>query len=304
MTGYLSFLAVLMELMVTLETWARTNGEALTYVVFFGLLVAMGLIEAFAPRSHESAKRFSRWSVNALLTTSWIMAGALVPLSLLAAADIAVERDWGLLNWFDAPPIAAFALGALSRSLCSYWMHVLMHKTPVFWRIHRVHHSDVFLDLSTTARFHPLEAFATAPFMLAGVLFFGVPPAAVILYEAFDAAAVVFAHANIRLPRAIDVMLRVVFVTPDMHRLHHSSFQPETDSNYGATLSIWDRLFGTYRSKSYDAIASMSLGLAEISDARSRDPIWLLISPFIRLRSVRVRPEAARPTTSASRDAR
>jgi sterol desaturase/sphingolipid hydroxylase (fatty acid hydroxylase superfamily) len=154
----------------------------------------------------------------------------------------------------------------------------------MLWAIHRVHHVDTRLDVSTTVRFHPLEFVFTTPPTLAGVAAFGVPPVALLIYEFLDASITVFSHANVRLPWWIDRPLSLFVVTPDVHRVHHSSYQPETDSNYGAVLTIWDRLLGTYRRKSAEALATQETGLSEAQDSRSRNVLWLLILPFIALR--------------------
>lgn len=263
-----------------LDVWARSNSEPLTYALFFGLFVLMGLAELVLARSRAPAQRPRRWTTNAVLTALWVFTGPLFPLSLLGASEIAQAHGWGALHWLGLAPLYSLALGILARSLISYATHVAMHKVPFLWPIHRVHHLDPHLDVSTTARIHPLEALATAPFTVAGVVAFGVPPVAVLLYEAFDAAMVVITHANVRLPRWLDRALSLFLVTPDMHRVHHSASQPETDSNYGATLAIWDRLFGTYRRKNEAELAKMKLGLEEVRDERAQHILWLLASPF------------------------
>lgn len=259
------------------------NAEALTYGAFFGLLLVMGALELAWPISRERPRRLVRWTGNATLTTLWVLAGTLVPLSLLTAAEYAARRDIGLLNWAGVSAWAAFGCGILGRSLISYAIHVAMHKAPVLWRLHRVHHTDTHLDISTTARFHPLEALASAPLALAGTVALGIPPVAVLLYEVLDATVVVFSHANLRLPRWLDNALGIVFITPNTHRLHHSALREETDSNYGATFSIWDRLFGTYRSGSDMHLATLKLGLGEVPAPAADNIFWLLVSPFIGL---------------------
>ena len=172
----------------------------------------------------------------------------------------------------------------LARSLVSYAVHVAMHKVPWLWRLHRVHHTDTAMDISTAVRFHPLEFVVSVPAVLAATLVFGFPPLAVIIYSLVDAAMAVFSHANLRLPDRMERGVRLLLVTPAMHRIHHSALQPETDSNYGATLSCWDRLFGTHRAKPAGALASSQLGLAECRDRRSDSLPWLLSLPFIRLK--------------------
>lgn len=269
------------------EAWARMYAEGLTYATFFGLLVIFGLLELVVARSRVKPERGRRWSVNAFLTVAWVFAGAALPLSVLGVSDWARTNGVGLLNMPFVSPFAALAVGFLLRSLISYLTHVAMHKVPILWRLHRVHHMDTQLDISTTARFHPLEAIASAPIALAGVVALGISPLAVLLYEVFDAAIVVFSHANVRLPNWLDRVLRLVIVTPNMHRVHHSAFQPETDSNYGATFSFWDRLFGTYRRKAPEDMGELMLGLSEVQDRRAHNVFWQLASPLFGLARLR-----------------
>ncbi len=271
--------------MPSFEEWARMNAEPLTYLTFLGCLIAFGVMERLVKRRGEPPQRVRRWSTNTILMILWISASSLIPLSLLAASDLAKRNDIGLLNVTEIDPWLAFGIGLMARSFISYFTHFAMHKVPILWRIHRVHHLDSVLDVSTTARFHPLEGLASAPFALIGVFMLGIPPVAILIYEIIDAAIVVFTHANIRLPKYVDRALSLVLITPDMHRVHHSAFQPETDSNFGATLSIWDRLFGTYRRVDREKLQEMRLGLDEVRDARNQRIAWLVISPFVSLSS-------------------
>jgi sterol desaturase/sphingolipid hydroxylase (fatty acid hydroxylase superfamily) len=184
------------------------------------------------------------------------------------------------MNALPVAPVAALVLGIVLRSLISYAVHVAMHRVPLLWRVHRVHHTDTAMDVTTTVRFHPLEFLISAPLVFAGVIALGISPAALIVYELFDAVMAIFTHANIRLPAPVERALRLVLVTPDMHRVHHSAWQPETDSNYGATLSWWDRLFGTYRMPEAAALDAMTLGLEPWRDRRATALLWLLALPF------------------------
>lgn len=257
------------------ETFLRRNDEPLQYAAFFGALALMGALELRARRGRGRG-RFRRWPANWALTVLNIALLGALPLTGLAAADLARERGWGLLHHPAVPLAAALVLGFLARSLVSYGIHVAMHKAPLLWRVHRVHHSDTALDVSTTVRFHPLEFAVQVPLVIGALLALGIHPTVVIAYEIFDAAMNVFTHADIRLPRPLDRALRLVVVTPEMHRVHHSAVQAETDSNYGATLSIWDRLFGTHRTGDPAAI-----GLADLPERPARNPLWLLALPFL-----------------------
>ena len=263
----------------TLETLVRQHFEPLQYAAFFGALAACLLAEALTAPAADRRRR-ARWPANWALTAVNVMLTGALPLSVIAAGDFALVRGWGLLNQPWVPPLAALATGFLLRSAASYAIHVAMHKLPVLWRIHRVHHTDRAMDVSTTVRFHPLEFAISLPLLVALALMLGIPPLALLLYELFDAVMAVFTHADIRLPARVERALRLVLVTPAMHRIHHSAWQPETDSNYGATFSIWDRLCGTFRTRPYREVAALRLGLDEWQDARTNSFAWLLRLPF------------------------
>ena len=254
--------------------------EPLQYAAFLGALVLLGSLESMVALGAEDAARRKRWPTNFGLTAINVLLIGVMPAGSLAAADLAASRGWGLFNQIAMPASIAFVAAFLLRSLASYVIHVAMHKVPWLWRLHRVHHSDTTMDVSTAVRFHPLEFVISVPAVLAVTLALGFPPLAVIVYSLVDAAMAVASHANLRLPDRMERGLRLVFVTPAMHRIHHSASQSETDSNYGATLSCWDRLFGTHRVMPADALASLQLGLAECRDRRSNSLPWLLSLPF------------------------
>jgi sterol desaturase/sphingolipid hydroxylase (fatty acid hydroxylase superfamily) len=268
----------------SLEATLRMAFEPLQYAAFVGALVVLGMLESIAALGAEDVARGKRWPANFALTAINILLLGVLPVGSLAAADVAASRDWGLLNQIAMPASIAVVAAFLLRSLVSYGIHVAMHKVPWLWRLHRVHHTDTAMDVSTAVRFHPLEFVISVPVVLAATLVLGFPPLAVIIYSLVDAAMAVFSHANLRLPDRMERGVRLVLVTPAMHRIHHSASQPETDSNYGATLSCWDRLFGTHRAKLASALASIQLGLAECRDRRPDSLLWLLSLPFLKLR--------------------
>lgn len=269
----------------SIETFIRAEFEPLQYVAFFGVFLIFAFLEARAPRDAAPADRARRWPTNWILTIINIVVTSAMPVTMIAAADYAQANSIGLLNNVDMSLAAAFAIGFLGRGFISWGTHYLNHKVPFLWAIHRVHHADTKLDVSTTVRFHPLEFVFTTPLALAGVVALGIPALPLLIYELMDASVTVFSHANVRLPWWIDRPLSLFIVTPDVHRVHHSSYQPETDSNYGAVLTIWDRVLGTYRRKPSDDLATQENGLTEVQDPRSRNLLWLLILPFITLRS-------------------
>lgn len=268
-----------------LEAFLRSSFDPLQYAAFFGVFFAFALFEALWPRDRAPQARLWRWPTNVILTGLNIVVMGAMPVGLIAAADFARETHVGVLNVVSMPQEAAFAIGFLGRAFLSWGTHLLNHKVPFLWAIHRVHHADTQLDVSSTVRFHPLEFVFTTPLVLAGVVAIGVPALPLLIYELMDASVTVFSHSNVRLPWWVDRPLSLFIVTPDLHRVHHSSYQPETDSNYGAVLTIWDRLFGTYRRKPAFDLAVQETGLSEVQDSRSRSIFWLLILPFIELRS-------------------
>ena len=264
----------------TIEALVRGHFEPLQYAAFFAVFVFLGCIELVAPLGRDSIDRRRRWPANGGLTVLNILVLGAMPVGIVAAADHAAVQGWGLLNLAVVPPALALGAGFLLRTLLGYFIHVAMHRVPLLWRIHRVHHTDVQMDVSTTVRFHPLELVVSMPVLLGMAVLRGIPPLALILYELLDTAMAVFTHANIRLPDPVDRALRLVLVTPAMHRLHHSAHQPETDGNYGAMLTWWDRLFGTYRVRPPAEIGAIRLGLDEWPDRRVASLWWLLRLPF------------------------
>jgi sterol desaturase/sphingolipid hydroxylase (fatty acid hydroxylase superfamily) len=266
---------------MALERILTEYGEPLQYLIYFGLLACLGLVEAVAPRAASPAARARRWPVNFGLTALNVVVLGALPVSGLAVAVIAEQRGWGLLNRYALPFAAVLAVALLARSLVSYGVHVAMHKVPALWRVHRVHHTDVFLDVSTTVRFHPLEFLIQLGPTAAVIMGLGLPPWTIMLYELLDTAANLFIHANARVPAYLDRWLRRVVVTPDMHRVHHSALWPATDSNYGVLVPWWDQLFGTYRPPSRQ-VRQSPVGLIECQDRRATSLPWLLALPFRR----------------------
>lgn len=277
-----------------LDSFLRANGEMLQYAAFFGTLLFLGFLEMVAAGYPVPARHRRRWLANFGLTFTNIMVLGILPVSGIAAGIYAQENKLGLLNATSLSPFVSFGLGLLLRSLLSWIIHFLMHKVPLFWRLHRVHHTDMHMDVSTTVRFHPLEFIISTPILVGGIIALGLSPVALMAYEIFDAAMAVITHANIRLPARLERLLQWVLVTPSMHRIHHSSRQPETDSNYGATFSFGDRLFGTYRSKSPEELTAMQIGLEECQDSRANSFRWLLALPL----RARLTQEAAKFETS------
>ena len=235
------------------------------FLLFWGMIVLFGTLEVRLPQFHEPAERARRWPTNFGLGIFNGLVVSSLPVLSVAAAQWAENNGIGLLNWLSAPWWIAMPCSLLVRSLASYVLHVTSHKVPLLWRLHRVHHSDVHLDVSSALRAHPLELVILLVLMLPIVILFGLSPVVLAVYESVEAIANMLTHANVRFPRAVERYARTLFVTPALHRLHHSAAQVETDSNYGNVFSFWDRLFGTYRSQAIQGGEMFRLGLDEVN---------------------------------------
>jgi sterol desaturase/sphingolipid hydroxylase (fatty acid hydroxylase superfamily) len=263
-----------------IDTWILEHGEQAQYILFFGLLGLLGIAERLAPRRPGPMKRRLRWFANFSLTALNIVVLSVLPIGFIGAATFAANSGFGLLNATGAAAAIAIPTTLLARSFISFAIHWLSHKLPWLWRLHRVHHLDTELDVSTTVRIHPAEFIVQLALGLPVVMLLGLSPWVLMAYELADVAVTLFSHANIRLPRSIERALRYVIVTPELHRVHHSAEQPETDSNFGAVLPLWDLVFGTFRTQTMVPQESMVLGLTEVRDRRACSLRWLLASPW------------------------
>jgi sterol desaturase/sphingolipid hydroxylase (fatty acid hydroxylase superfamily) len=256
---------------------------ALRLAFFGGVLVLMAGWELAAPRRRPVVPRMTRWVANlGLAVVDTILLRLAFPAALVGTAALASQAGWGLFNVVALPPGVAFVVSVLVLDLAVYGQHVVMHRVPLLWRLHRVHHTDVEFDTTSGVRFHPVEIALSMVYKMAVVLAIGAPAAAVLVFEVLLNAASLFNHGNVRLPASIDRVLRLAVVTPDMHRVHHSLYRDETDSNFGFSLTVWDRLFGTYRSQPRDGHVAMTIGLAEFRGERDRRLDRLLLQPLRR----------------------
>ena len=241
--------------------------------VFLGMLVAMMLWEVSAPRRRLEIPRVLRWSNNlALVFLDAAILRLTFPMLAVGLAVLAQERGWGLFNVVQLPQWVAVVAAILILDLAIYLQHVLFHAVPALWRLHRMHHADLDFDATTGLRFHPVEIVLSMAIKLAVVAATGAPPLAVLAFEVILNAASLFNHANIRLPPSVDRLLRLVLVTPDMHRVHHSSDPRETHSNFGFSVPWWDRALGTYRAQPALGHEGMEIGLPLV---RARRELWL-----------------------------
>jgi sterol desaturase/sphingolipid hydroxylase (fatty acid hydroxylase superfamily) len=251
------------------------------FFAFWGSLAILGALELLIPAFQQSPDRLERWPTNFSLGVFNMTILPLAPVTAVWGAEWAHTQSIGLLNLVAHPWWVAIVVTVAVRSFTGYLDHVLMHKVPFFWRLHRVHHLDTHLDISTSLRSHPAELATSLFCIFPAAIAFGLTPWVLIVYELADSIIGAFSHANLRIPEFLDRPLRWIFVTPNMHCLHHSSYQPETDSNYGTVFTIWDRLFGTYRATPIDGYDGLQIGLIEIRDQRTSDLWWQLKSPSV-----------------------
>jgi sterol desaturase/sphingolipid hydroxylase (fatty acid hydroxylase superfamily) len=229
---------------------------------FFGVLLLVALWEFLAPRRARTLSRVVRWSNNlGLVFLNSLVLRLLFPAAAVGVAAFAAERGWGVFNYVEAPFAVAVAASVVALDLVVYLQHVMVHAVPALWRLHRVHHADLDFDVTTGARFHPLEIILSMLIKFAAIAVLGPPLVAVVVFEVLLNATAMFNHGNVRLPPALDRALRWVVVTPDMHRVHHSVAHDEANSNFGFNLPWWDRLLGTYRDQPRAGHAGMTIGI-------------------------------------------
>ena len=250
---------------------------------FFAVLLAMLCWEWRRPRRTLNLPRARRWPANlGIVVVDSVVLRLAFPVLAVGAANMAEVQGWGLLRGLHAPFGPALIASLLLLDLTIYGQHVLFHRVPILWRLHRMHHSDLDFDVTTALRFHPLEIALSMLIKLGLVIALGAPPVAVLLFEVILNAAAMFNHANAALPEKLDRWLRWIVVTPDMHRVHHSVRVEETDSNFGFNPPWWDRLFNTYRDQPHDGHRGMTIGLEDCRDWRATRLDGLLAQPFCR----------------------
>jgi sterol desaturase/sphingolipid hydroxylase (fatty acid hydroxylase superfamily) len=224
-----------------------------------------------------------RWFSNlGLVAIDTLAVRFLAPLGAVGVALWTEDRGWGLFNNVACPTWLAVALSVTTLDLAIYLQHVTFHAVPPLWRLHMVHHADLDFDTTTGVRFHPVEILLSLGYKAVVVVLLGAPPLAVLAFEVLLSGTSLFNHGNVRLPSAIDRALRLVLVTPEMHRVHHSAVPRETNSNFGFSLPWWDYLFGTYRAQPAGGHEGMTIGLAQPRDERRVERLhWLLLLPFL-----------------------
>lgn len=254
----------------------------LRFSIFVTLLITLALAEWAWPRHCAPLHRRRRWAANlGLGALDAISLRVLVPWAAVAAAGWSQAHHVGVLHMLRLSTAASAVLGFAALDLVIYLQHRLMHRIGWLWRLHRVHHTDVVLDVSSGVRFHPFEILLSMGIKIGAVLLLGVAPAVVMLFEILLSSLTLFAHANLAIPEPLDRCLRWVVVTPDMHRIHHSVLRDEQHSNYGFQLTWWDRLLGSYNAYPRQPQVSLTLGLHEFRGVLAQRFTKLLLQPFL-----------------------
>lgn len=245
------------------------------------VFAALAALELLVPRRSLRHGRSRRWVTNlGLFALDTALVRVAVPLLMVGTAQLAQARGWGLFNQLALPFWLELLLTLAALDLALFFQHWATHRVPLLWRLHQVHHADPDFDVTTAARFHPIEIGLSMLYKMAVVAALGPAALAVFVFEVAFNAATLFVHANLSLPPALDRLARFFVVTPDMHRIHHSTLQRETNSNYGTILSGWDRLFRTYRTRAQAGQDGLTIGLAEYQDDRPLALGWSLLLPF------------------------
>ncbi len=248
---------------------------------FIIIFAVMALWEMLAPRRPQATGRLRRWPGNlGIVALNTLLVRLFFPVAAVGMALIAEAHGWGLFHAFKAPAWLAITASVIFLDLAIYFQHVLFHAVPALWRLHRMHHADLEFDVTTGARFHPIEILLSMGIKLGVVAALGAPAVAVLIFEVLLNATSMFNHGNVRLAERLDGFLRRIVVTPDMHRVHHSAVPSETNSNFGFNVPWWDRMFGTYRAQPLAGHQEMTIGIEQFRDPRELRLDRMLLQPL------------------------
>lgn len=261
--------------------WLLANEAPLRLACFGGGLLLLTVFESLLPRRAGAERFWGHRLTNLLLSViDTLTLRLLMPMLAVGAAWVAASNGWGLFNQVALPLWLAVLLTLVLLDGAIYWQHRVFHRVPMLWRLHAVHHTDQALDATSGLRFHPLEILLSMLIKMAIVVALGLPPVGVLLFEILLNLSSLFEHSNLRLPLGLDRVLRLIIVTPDMHRVHHSVHRDEHDRNFGFNLAVWDRLFGSYCAQPRDGHEQMKLGLPRYTEPAQQRLDYLLLQPF------------------------
>lgn len=249
--------------------WLLQHEMQIRLGFFLGIFSLMAIWEAIKPCRPRLYSRTLRWSNNlALVALNSLLLRFMFPAAAVGVAHYVHIQGWGFFNLVTLPLWIEVLLAVVILDLLIYSQHVVFHKVPILWRLHRVHHADPDYDLTTGIRFHPIEIILSMLIKFIAIILLGPAAVAVLIFEVLLNGSAVFNHSNVRLPAKLEPLARFIFVTPDMHRVHHSWIRSETDSNYGFALSLWDRLFSTYQDQPVKGHLDMDIGLREFQEVK------------------------------------
>ena len=258
-----------------------THEPAIRLSAFAAIFAAMALWELLAPRRSQAIGRLRRWPGNiGVVVLDTLLVRLVFPTAAVGVALLAQSHGWGVFHALAVPAWLAVIASVILLDLIIYLQHALFHAVPVLWRLHRMHHADLEIDVTTGARFHPLEIFLSMAIKLGVVAALGTPAVAVLVFEVLLNATSMFNHGNVTLPPRFYRVLRWLIVTPDMHRVHHSVVPRETNSNFGFNLPWWDRLCGTYREQPAAGHQAMTIGIEQFRDPGELRLDRMLLQPF------------------------
>jgi sterol desaturase/sphingolipid hydroxylase (fatty acid hydroxylase superfamily) len=271
-----------------MERFLTNQSEIYSGVLLSSLAIVL-LWELFYARRPGTPNLARRWRNNFLLLfINLVVINVVIPVTAISAALLAKSSGFGLFNQLQVPFAVVFIVSLLLMDLANYLQHYLLHRVPLFWRVHRLHHADPACDVTTSFRFHPFEAIISLSVDICIAFAFGLPPVAVAVYSVFRIAVSTVVHGNIRIHAGMDSLLRYLLVTPDMHRVHHSRLEKEHNSNFSGGLIWWDYLFGTYIARPAAGHQEMDIGLSGYSDTRATSLVPGLMDPFSRHTEMRV----------------
>ncbi len=263
-----------------MDTWLLENAVLARLGIFLLFLFVFGFWEFLAPHHKLYVERKYRWIWNFLLIAlNNGLVKILFPISLLYFAKLVQNKNWGIFHFFELPFGLRVVLEVVLLDLIIYIQHVLFHSMPILWRLHKMHHADLELDVTSGIRFHPIEIIISMGIKFASIYFLGVLPISVLLFEIILNGMAMFNHSNIYLPKSLDDILKLFVVTPSMHRIHHSIHSFEHHTNYGFNLSIWDRIFGTFLK---EPNSPLTIGLTEFREIKFLRLDFMLLIPFLK----------------------
>lgn len=265
-----------------INEFVMANEKVIRMGAFFGILAVMALWEILAPRRALTVSKAVRWINNlGIVFFNTFLVRVIFPAAAVGMASFVSNQGWGIFNYYELPFWLVVIASVVIMDFVIYLQHVMVHAVPALWRLHRMHHADLDFDVTTGARFHPIEIILSMLIKFATIVVLGPPVLAVVIFEVVLNATAMFNHGNVRLPLGLDRVLRWIVVTPDMHRVHHSVEDDEANSNFGFNLPWWDRLFGTYRDQPRAGHQGMTIGIHKYREAKQ--VAWLpgmLLLPF------------------------